>query len=1163
MPSEPTSISAHGQGVTKLAFAKSGRKIYTAGDDCLVRIWNPDGGVDQEPQTASEAQESVAALDTSREGWVAGGDDSVVRQYSGESDEMVASVVQTGGMPVRCVAFNPQGDKLVVGSDELTAKIIDMHDTLNMSILVGHTRGLRAATWHPSGSYLTTSGQEGKIIVWDCTDGSPKLLHEIDGLIPSCSDSSQPEFWYSAAAVWHPSGNYFLVASKSHDISRVSRNEWKKTGSFGSAAHSSDIVALSFSSNGLYLASVGKDGQVIVWDTASEKDVARYKVSTSIVDIAWSPISNLLAWTDREGALVRWTNPVPSNLPSPCSPVGRASGTSKSKQPKDKAAHKELMALLGDEADEEGEDLELTKDADEAEEDWVEDDMAGEYVKEEKEHFHEGGAREMVNVTKAQPPFQPGATPFKLKKRLLAFNQIGVIEVSDQDPHQVINVEFHNRSLRTGYHFTDTLRFTIAAIGERGVAFAGPSEEHHPATLSYRPYESWASNTDWEINLPAGEEPVAVAAGGLPYSKDFTSDDLGGDGYVALATSEQIIRFFSGGGVQKYIWAAEGDVVSMVAGPEWVFVLHREGGTSLDGCQNLRYSLISCKTFDMVREGRLPLRRGRTVTWIGITEEGAPAMYDSAGYLYILDRFRRPTQGRWVLLMNTNLLARKVGKEETYWPVGLSMKEFLCIILKGRDSYPGFPRPITQQIEVQMPLLSMDLPRVQHEERFLRDKIALTMEQDATHAETASSTTAKEVALDKILIQQIQQACKDDRMTRAIDLAEDLHHVKSIEAAKSVAGFYHKVGLQDKIDMLKERKEGGDDEEGDVDPREGWGRVTAPIARSYLSNGAGARPSNATAFSKDFTPSAAPIRHSLALAKPIGEVPFTANRSKPTGTTSLSVIAPSAESSMEVDVVSYSFSTDMDFGPSSSSSFVGNGKRKRDQETANGEEEDDDSEWGAGGPSAKRKANGATTMVTNPVAPGQAPPAAKTSANPFARKAGNPFASKPGGPVNPTTGKTLTKSNSFFAKVDAAEADAASGKKGKPKPKEGMIKAKQTTLFNFPPPASDDKKKGTTAKPARAGGKGKATAAVMEESQDEMASVMSTATNLFEDSQLGAEGESQVESDGKVLVPSSQPETQEDDAQMDDGDGGPASPEWDPAELDSDNEEQAAGEAAA
>ncbi|KAG8994102.1 hypothetical protein FRB90_000530 [Tulasnella sp. 427] len=1158
MTTEPTSIPAHGPGVTKLAFAKSGRKIYTAGDDCLVRIWNPDGGVDQEPLTASEAQGSVAALDTSRGGWVAGGDDGMARQYSGESDEMVALVAQTGGLPVRCVAFNPQGDKLFVGSDQLEAKVVDMHDTLKISLLVGHTRGLRAATWHPSGSFLTTSGQEGKIIVWDCTDGgSPKLLHEIDGLIPACSNPSELEFSYSAAAVWHPSGNYFLAASRAHDIARVSRNDWKRTGSFGNDAHSSDIVALAFSSNGLYLASAGKDGQVIIWDTASQKEVARHKVSTSIVDIAWSPISNLLAWTDMDGALVRWATPVPSNLPSPCSPPSRPIGLPKSNAPKDKAAHKELMALLGDEADasdkDEGEDLALTKHADEDEEDWVEDDMGGEYIKEEKERFHEAGAREMVNVTKAQPPFQPGATPFKNKKRHLAFNQIGVIEVSDQDPHQVINIEFHNRSLRSGYHFTDTLRFTMAAIGERGIAFAGPSEEHHSATLSYRPYESWASNSDWEISLPPGEEPVAVAAGGLPYSKDFGSDDLGGDGYVALATSEQIIRFFSGGGVQKYVWATEGDVVSMVAGPEWVFVVHREGGTSLDGCQNLRYSLISSKTFDMVREGRLPLRRGKTVTWIGITEEGAPAMYDSAGYMYVLDRFRRPTQGRWVLLMNTNLLARRVGKEETYWPVGLSMKEFLCIILKGRDLHPGFPRPITQQIEVQMPLLGMELPRVQQEERFLRDKMTLTMEQDATHSESDSSMTAKEVALDKILIQQIQQACKDDRLTRAIDLAEDLHHVKSIEAAKSVAGFYHKVGLQDKIDVIKDRKESGDDDEGDVDPREGWGRVTAPIARGYGTNGAGARPSNTAAFSRDFAPSA-PIRQSLALAKPIGEVPFTASRAKVSAASSSVVALSAAESSMEVDAESYSFSTDMDFGPSSSSSFVG--KRKRDEEIANADEDDGSSEWGASGPSAKRKSNGATTMAV----PGQAPPVPKTNANPFARKPGNPFGAKAGSaPVNPNTGKSLTKSNSFFAKVDAAEADAANGKKGKAKPKEGTTKAKQTTLFNFQAP--EEKRKGSTAKPARAGGRGKGTTGVTEESQDEMANVMSTATNLFEDSQVGVDGESQVDGAGKVLVPSTQQESME-DTQMDDGNGAPASPEWDPAELESDNEAEEAETAA-
>jgi hypothetical protein len=61
-----------------------------------------------------------------------------------------------------------------------------------------------------------------------------------------------------------------------------------------------------------------------------------------------------------------------------------------------------------------------------------------------------------------------------------------------------------------------------------------------------------------------------------------------------------------------------------------------------------------------------------------------PAMYDSNGVLSILDRFRRPTQARWVPALDTNTLARRKGKEESYWPVGVSEKEMWCIILKVR-----------------------------------------------------------------------------------------------------------------------------------------------------------------------------------------------------------------------------------------------------------------------------------------------------------------------------------------------------------------------------------------------------------------------------------------------------------------------------------------------
>ena len=63
--------------------------------------------------------------------------------------------------------------------------------------------------------------------------------------------------------------------------------------------------------------------------------------------------------------------------------------------------------------------------------------------------------------------------------------------------------------------------------------YASPSSKDAPSTVMYRPFDSWAANSDWQVSLPPGEEAVAVTSG---------------HSFSALATSQHVLRLFSPAG---------------------------------------------------------------------------------------------------------------------------------------------------------------------------------------------------------------------------------------------------------------------------------------------------------------------------------------------------------------------------------------------------------------------------------------------------------------------------------------------------------------------------------------------------------------------------------------------------------------------------------------
>lgn len=206
--------------------------------------------------------------------------------------------------------------------------------------------------------------------------------------------------------------------------------------------------------------------------------------------------------------------------------------------------------------------------------------------------------------------------------------------------------------------------------------------------------------------------------------------------------------------------------------------------------------------------------------------------------LVVLQHWRTPGQARWVPLLDTKQLARLAGgrKEETYWPVAVAQEKFHCIILKGGDKNPYFPRPLLSEFDFQVPISNNAVsdpsngedganegPRF--EEAFVRGTVLLSLFRDllASTNATASQRTElsrKELEIDKTLLQMLAVECREgeERGMKALELVSLMtdRNGKMIEAAAKVAQRYGRGVLEDKIRDLAERRVMGMDDDDEL-----------------------------------------------------------------------------------------------------------------------------------------------------------------------------------------------------------------------------------------------------------------------------------------------------------------------------------------------------------
>jgi chromosome transmission fidelity protein 4 len=375
------------------------------------------------------------------------------------------------------------------------------------------------------------------------------------------------------------------------------------------------------------LASAAKDGKVLLWETKTQKILATYDYA-DVMDIAWHPTKNLLSFTTTEGWVYIYNDFVSQEhshlLKLPLQPApfihdplseisanARRPITNGLKDIPNHGARRgtpdsldDILGsdILGDEddfvVDDDGAGYALGLNGNGKRPNGVADPYAGPLSK----------RRTQTWEPQIHDSFQPGSTPWRGNRKYLCLNLIGFVWTVDQDTHNTITVEFYDHEFHRDFHFTDTFLYDKACLNEHGTLFSCPANGDTPATIFYRPHETWTARADWRTQLPKGEEVTAISLS---------------DSFITVTTTANYVRVYTLFGIPYRVYRQKSSpTVTCASWRDYVLTLGN-GPVGADGNTRLLYTIQNIKRDEICQsEDVVALPDGETIKSVFFSDNG-------------------------------------------------------------------------------------------------------------------------------------------------------------------------------------------------------------------------------------------------------------------------------------------------------------------------------------------------------------------------------------------------------------------------------------------------------------------------------------------------------------------------------------------------------------
>ena len=280
-PAEPITLKGHTGWVGGVAFAPDEDVLATSSADGTVKFWDTGTGKLQHALQAHGDIVSAVAFSKGGTRFATASFDGTVKLWT--ADRKLLHTLRAGRGAVLTVAFNPNGKALSAGGMDGTVRAWELDDKEPRARTQRvHASWANAIAYRPDGLGMASVSSDNEV----------RFNPEIGKLL-----IVRPKLAEVRSVAYSPDGKLLATGTR-YGVTAV----WDANGdavAMLKGRHTGDVWGIAFSPDGKLLAAGdgdwNKPSDVVLWDTATWKEIARLPHTNEVLCVAFHPKKPLLA----------------------------------------------------------------------------------------------------------------------------------------------------------------------------------------------------------------------------------------------------------------------------------------------------------------------------------------------------------------------------------------------------------------------------------------------------------------------------------------------------------------------------------------------------------------------------------------------------------------------------------------------------------------------------------------------------------------------------------------------------------------------------------------------------------------------------------------------------------------------------------------------------